>query len=113
MKKIPIKTTSEKLYYDYLTIMQPLLEITTKELNILAEFCIVQAGIADKKYFPLVLSTETRRSIREKLGMSEAAFNNNISKLKKKDYISDVMGVASFIMFANSDYKLTFDFKFE
>lgn len=111
MKKLVIKTTKSELYKDYLSIMQPVLNITNKELDILAELCAVQSDITDKKYLPLVLSTETRKSIREKLGVSEAAFNNNISKLKRRNYISDVTGVSEHIMFVDADYKMVFEFK--
>ena len=93
MKKFTIKTSKEVLYKDYLSVIQPILDITDKELLILAELCKVQDKVTDKTLLPAVLSTETRKYIREKLQMSEAAFNNNISRLKKKDLISDVTGV--------------------
>lgn len=108
MKKLKIKTTKERLYKDYLDIMQPLLGITNKECDILAALCEVQSDIKDKKYLPLVLSTDSRKVIRTKLNMSEASFNNNISRLKKKDYISDVTGVSSAIMLP--DNLLMFEF---
>lgn len=113
MKKLVIKTTKSDLYKNYLAIMQPLLNVTNKELDILAELCAVQSEITDKKYLPLVLSTETRKSVREKLGMSEAAFNNNVSKLKRKNYISDVTGVSQNIIFVDADFRMVFEFKVE
>jgi DNA-binding MarR family transcriptional regulator len=68
------------------------------ELLILAELCKVQDKVTDKTLLPAVLSTETRKEIRTRLNMSEAAFNNNISRLKKKDLISDVFGVDDKLM---------------
>jgi DNA-binding MarR family transcriptional regulator len=68
------------------------------ELLILAELCKVQDKVTDKTLLPAVLSTETRKEIRTRLNMSEAAFNNNISRLKKKDLISDVSGVDDKLM---------------
>lgn len=93
MKKFTIKTEKSKLYKNYLSVIQPLLGITDMELLILAELCKVQEKVTDKTLLPAVLSTETRKEIRTNLGMSEAAFNNNISRLKKKNLISDVTGV--------------------
>lgn len=98
MKKFTIKTTKNQLYNNYLSVIQPLLGITDMELLILAELCKVQDKVTDKTLLPAVLSTETRKEIRTRLGMSEAAFNNNISRLKKKDLISDVSGVDDKLM---------------
>ena len=98
MKKFTIKTTKNQLYNNYLSVIQPLLGITDMELLILAELCKVQDKVTDKTLLPAVLSTETRKEIRTRLNMSEAAFNNNISRLKKKDLISDVSGVDDKLM---------------
>ena len=98
MKKFTIKTARNQLYNNYLSVIQPLLGITDMELLILAELCKVQDKVTDKTLLPAVLSTETRKEIRTRLNMSEAAFNNNISRLKKKDLISDVSGVDDKLM---------------
>ena len=98
MKKFTIKTTKNQLYNNYLSVIQPLLGITDMELLILSELCKVQDKVTDKTLLPAVLSTETRKEIRTRLNMSEAAFNNNISRLTKKDLISDVSGVDDKLM---------------
>jgi len=91
---IPLQTNKAKFYRQVLEVLKsfpPINKLRPKELDLLAEF---MKQNADNKSLPknkrriILFSTENRREIQEKLSMSQASFNNNLSVLRKYGLIN-------------------------
>ena len=87
---IPIKSDIQKSMKAYLQILNPLLKLKDKEIEVLSNFlCIWYNNKNNKNLNKLLFSTPVRKAVRNTIGMSEASFNNHITMLRKKDMIKD------------------------
>lgn len=94
---INIPTNSEKIFLQYLTIINGILSSEKKlakiELLVLDKFLYIDYLYKDldkDKRNKILFNEETKKRIRVSLdNMSEASLNNVISKLRKKGMISD------------------------
>lgn len=92
--KIPLRTTKSKFYRQVLEVLKsfpPINKLRPKEMDLLAEFMRQNAENKDlprNKRRIILFSTENRKEIQDKLGMSQAFFNNNLSVLRKYGLIS-------------------------
>lgn len=85
---IPIKVNLASYFKYYLTVIDPILSLTDLERKVLAKLLLIYyTNRTRHNVAQLVLSRETRRTIREVLKTTEPSFNNVISSLKKKKLI--------------------------
>lgn len=87
---IPIKSNISQSLKAYLQILNPVLKLKDKEIEVLSSFLSIWYKNKDKQDIDkLLLSTPVRKMVRKSIGMSEASFNNHITMLRKKKMIVD------------------------
>jgi hypothetical protein len=93
--KINIPTTRELVYKQYLTILNPVFgkarHLDPQEIEILSKFLYINykyKHLDDSKRNTLLFHTETRKRIRLALGISVQVFNNKLTSLRKKKFIT-------------------------
>ena len=87
---IPIKCKLREYFKIYLTVLNPILKLKEREIEVMASFLLLMytnKEISSKKLSPLLFSTKVRKKIRKSIGMSEASFNNHITALRQKQLI--------------------------
>ena len=94
MINLPIRTTKNKFYRQVLEVLRsfpPINKLSPRELDLLAEFMKQNNDMSDipvNKRRILIFSTENRKEIMDNLNLSQAVFNNNLSKLRKVGVIT-------------------------
>ena len=87
---IPLKANIPKSLKAYLQILNPVLKLKDKEIEVLSSFLSVwYKNKSNPNIEKLLFSTRIRKVIRESINMSEASFNNHITMLRKKSMIID------------------------
>ena len=87
---IPIKSNISQSLKAYLQILNPVLKLKDKEIEVLSSFLSVWHNNKNNADIDrLLLSTPVRKMVRKSIGMSEASFNNHITMLRKKKMIVD------------------------
>ena len=87
---IPIKSDISQALKAYLQILNPILKLKDKEIEVLSSFLSIwHKNKNNKNIDKLLLSTPVRKMVRKSIGMSEASFNNHITMLRKKKMIVD------------------------
>ena len=87
---IPIKSDMPQSMRAYLQILNPVLKLKDKEIEVLSNFLSIwYKNKSNKDINKLLLSTPVRKMVRKSIGMSEASFNNHITMLRKKKMIID------------------------
>jgi len=87
---IPIQANIPQALKAYLQILNPVLKLKDKEIEVLSSFLSIWYSNKDKKNLDkLLFSTAVRKMVRNSIGMSEASFNNHITMLRKKGMIKD------------------------
>jgi len=87
---IPIKSDIPKSMKAYLQILNPILKLKDKEIEVLSSFLSIwQSNRDNKNLDKMLFSTPVRKLVRRQIGMSEASFNNHITMLRKKKMIVD------------------------
>ena len=87
---IPLKATIAQGLKAYLQILNPILKLKDKEMEVLSNFLSIWYVNKDRKDIDkLLFSTPVRKTVRKSIGMSEASFNNHITMLRKKKMIID------------------------
>ena len=87
---VPIKGDIPKSMKAYLQVLNPVLKLKDKEIEVLSSFLSVWQNNKNKKDIDkLLFSTPVRKMVRKSIGMSEASFNNHITMLRKKKMIVD------------------------
>ena len=87
MMEIPLKIDLKGYFKLYLMILNPLLKLKDREIDVLASFLMLQhtnRSLPIEQLNKLLFSTKVRKIIRESIGMSEASFNNHVTALRKK-----------------------------
>ncbi len=112
-KRIPLKTDRHLFYKQLLQLLNPILKLRKNELVTLAEIMQLNntlINVPREHRIQLLLNTQNRKDLRTKLKFTEANFNNNLSSLKKKGYITD-FGLKQFLDIPyNPSLKLIFEF---
>lgn len=112
-KRVPLQTTEHKFFKQVLELLNPMLRLRHKELDVLAELMYRYhqlANVPKEHRMRIILDASSRKAMRMSLKQTEAAFNNNLSRLKKYKYLTEE-GFKSFLDFPYSkDFKLTFIF---
>lgn len=87
---IPIKSDITQSLKAYLQILNPVLKLKDKEIEVLSNFLSIWYKNQDNRDLSrLLFSTPVRKMVRKSIGMSEASFNNHITMLRKKKMIVD------------------------
>lgn len=112
-KKVPLRTSRELFYKQLLELLNPILKLRKKELLTLAEILKLNDNLYNvpkEHRGKLLLNSDSRKSIRTTLSMTEASLNNNLSAIKKKKLL-DESGLKPFLDIPyNPSFKLIFDF---
>lgn len=86
--KANFKTDSTKYFKYYVQLLNPLLKLTTREVDVLSTILLVYyTNISHPKIDDLIFSTSSKKAIREKLKLSEPSLNNSFTILRKKGII--------------------------
>jgi hypothetical protein len=83
------RVTKDKLYSEYLKMINGYLRLTEKELQIVASCLYINDKDDD------IFSTENRKQIQQECNISSLNLNNHIAHLKRKGIINDSNGVLS------------------
>jgi hypothetical protein len=87
---IPLKANISQSFKAYLQILNPVLKLKDKEIEVLASFLSIwYKNKSNANIEKLLFSTPIRKMVRKSIGMSEASFNNHITMLRKKKMIVD------------------------
>ena len=87
--KIQVPTQKDKYYrqlLEFLRPIKPFSQLNNKDLGVLSGLLTEYMGLkglTHERRCALVFNTDNRRKVANANGMSDAAFNNTISKLKR------------------------------
>lgn len=119
MKRIiPIRTNRDKFFRQVLELLRslpPFSKLRPRELELLSKLMAYsdefKALDRDSRY-DLIFSTRTRRTIADDLGMSEDAFNNNLSILRRHGLVTKDNRFAPILedLYYDSKFELTYKF---
>jgi len=85
---IPLKASIAQSFKAYLQILNPILKLKDKEIEVLSNFLSIwYKNKSNENIDKLLFSTPVRKMVRKSIGMSEASFNNHITMLRKKQMI--------------------------
>jgi len=113
-KKVTIATSENKFYRQYLEILNPIIKLRGKELDVLAELLYHNNRLKEIPYkhrWKLIFDYDTKSDIRTKLKLSEASLNNNLSALRKKRIIVENEVLKNFLVSPQESFSLKFNFK--
>ena len=114
-KILPLRTTEKVFFRQYVEILDPLIKLRDKELDVLAELLYYNNKLKDidiKNRWKLILDYDNKKDIANTLGISVASLGNNLSSLRKKGIIVDNRVVANLLVHPGEEFKLTFKFTF-
>jgi hypothetical protein len=112
-KSIPIKTSSRTFYRQYLELLNPLIRLRGKELDVLAALLKYNNKLKDipeEHRWKIIFEYETKTEIRTELKLSEASMNNNLSALRKKNIIKNNRVVKNLLIYPGKECKISFKF---
>jgi hypothetical protein len=119
MLKIPIKTTQQRFYREFLELFRslpPFNKLRTREIDVLSQIMYQNnkyKNIQTNTRSLVIFSTEVRKEMREQLNISEEIFNNNLSGLRKNKLISEDTKLMPFLesILFDDNFELQFNFK--
>ena len=113
-KIIPLPpTTGPKFFRQYLELLNPIIHLRGKELDVLAELLYHNhslKSIPEEHRWKLIFDYDTKLKIRNKLKLSEASMNNNLSGLRKKKIIQDNRIAKAYMVEPGKEFLLGFKF---
>lgn len=114
MEKIVALNTEEKVFYrQYVEILDPLIKLRSKELDVLAELLYYNNKLKNidiKNRWKLILDYDNKKEIASNLNISVASLGNNLSYLRKKGIIVDNKVVDNLLVYPGKSFKLIFKF---
>ena len=113
LKKIPIKCTNKNFYRYYVELLNPIIKLRKKELDVLAQLLYYDnkyKELEEKIRYKIIFDQDTKLEIREALNLSEASLNNNLSELRKKKIIKDNQITKGYRVYPGEDNQLIFNF---
>ena len=115
-KIVPIKTTVEVFFLQYLNILSPITRIQGKEAEVLAELMYqnyLKSHIPEEDRFKLIFGSTMRAMMIQRLETSGPIFRNAITKLRKQGAIVDNKLHNSFLLTIDKEISVSFKFKIE
>jgi hypothetical protein len=113
LKNIPIKCNDRNFYRYYVELLNPIIKLRKKELDVLANLLYYDnkyKDLEDKIRYKIIFDQDTKLEIREALNLSEASLNNNLSELRKKKIIVNNQISKGYRVYPGEDNKLVFNF---
>jgi|32_taG_2_1085360.scaffolds.fasta_scaffold29183_1 hypothetical protein len=114
---IPIEVKKDNFYRYYVELINPIIKLRKRELDVLARLMYYNNEYKDLKEdirFKIVFDYDTKVKIAKELDISLDVLNNNFSELRNKEIIKDNKLTKGFQIYHNDkEHKLTFRFGFE
>lgn len=117
MKKlIPIRSSNNRFYKQFLDVFSnipPINKLMPSDKNVLAEIMHqnqVYQELSDDIRYSVIFSTDTRKIMRDRLGIKAEVFNNILSRLRKHNII---IGKKLNPFFDSIQYKNGFELTFK
>jgi len=102
-----------KFFRQYLELLNPIIQLRGKELDVLAELLYYNhtlKAIPEEHRWKLIFDYDTKLKIRNKLKLSEASMNNNLSALRKKNIIQENRIGKAYLIEPGKSFLLGFNF---
>ena len=115
-KSIPIKTTSKTFYRQYLEILNPLIKLRKRELDVLASLLRYNnqlLKVPEEHRWKIIFEYDTKTEIRTDLNLSEAGMNNMLSALRKKKIIKNNRVAKWLLIYPGEECKISFKFSID
>ena len=110
---IPINSDIPQSMKAYLQVLNPVLKLKDKEIEVLSSFLSIwHSNRSNPNLDKMLFSTPVRKLVRNQIDMSEASFNNHITMLRKKNMIVDKK-INSSILEAIKDEGIEVTYKIE
>lgn len=112
-KSIPISTDSRKFFRQYLELINPLVKLRGRELDVMSELLYYNdkfKDIPEEHRWKLIFDYDVKTEIKERLKLSDASLNNNLTILRKKKILVKNRVVKSFLIYPSDTCKLSFIF---
>tara|TARA_R110000751_G_C13785448_1_gene481497 strand:+ start:86 stop:469 length:384 start_codon:yes stop_codon:yes gene_type:complete len=114
---IPIDVKIDNFYRYYVELINPIIKLRKRELDVLAKLMYYNNEYKDLKEdirFKIVFDYDTKIKIAKELDISLDVLNNNFSELRNKKIINDNRLSKGFQIYHNTkEHKLTFKFDFK
>ena len=114
-KRIPIPTSKNTFFRQYLEYLNPVLRLRGKELDVLSELLYHNddlKSIPTEYRWKVIFEHDIKMKIVSKLKISEATLNNNFSALRKRKILVDNRIINTLLIYPDDSTKIIFDFKF-
>ena len=116
-KIIPLPPTTKSMFFrQYLELLNTIIHLRGKELDVLAELLYYNhdfKNIPEEHRWKIIFDYDTKLKIRNKLSLSEASMNNNLSALRKKNIIQNNKITKAYIVEPKKEFVLAFSFKID
>ena len=114
---IPIKATRDDFYRYYAELVNPMLELRKRELDVLAKLMYYNneyKDLAEDVRFKIVFDYDTKTKIAGELGISMDVLNNNFSVLRsKKIIVKNKLSKGFQVYHDDKTHELTFQFSID
>ncbi len=116
-KEFPLSIEEDKAFRAYVELISPFLKkLRPKELDVFSELLYqyyLKKGVSNKRdRWSLVLSSDGREVIAERLKISQAILRNAISAIRKKGLLKDDNTISDVYLLDLKDGKLEISFIF-
>jgi DNA-binding MarR family transcriptional regulator len=112
-KILPLHTNKKVFFRQYVELLNPVVKLRPKELDVLAELLYHNAereNINEKDRWKLVFDYDNKKEMADALNISVASLGNNLSYLRKRGIIVDNKVVDNLLVYPKKGFKLTFKF---
>ena len=116
-KEISINSLPSKIFRQYLEVVKifnPYNRLKRQEIRVLAELLKLEytlRSLDDDNKWKLIFHYDNRLAIRTALDISEASFNNSLTRLRKNNIIVDNIIPEKFLVDFETGYCLKINFK--
>jgi len=114
-KVVPVNTSKEKFFRQYVELLNPILKLRGKELDVLSMllYCNNEKQyIQEHDRWVNIFSYDNKWKMRQDLGLSDASFANNLSSLRKKGVITENKVAEGLLIYPGENKKFSLSFKF-
>lgn len=111
---IPLKATKDNFYRYYVELLNPIIKLRKRELDVLAKLMYFNneyKDLPEEVRFKIVFDYDTKKKIADDLSISMDVLNNNFSVLRSKNIIVENKLAKGFQVYHDDDnFDLTFKF---
>jgi hypothetical protein len=116
-KEFPLSIEEDKAFRYYVELISPFLKkLRPKELDVFSEILYqyyLKKGVANKRdRLALVLNSDGRELIAERLNISQAILRNAVSAIRKKGFLKEDNTISDVYLLDLNDKKLELSFIF-